>query len=198
MSCSVLRNNQKWCAYSVSVALGLSFPSLYFFFLLYVCSHYILYYFFLTLLSLYLIWLPCDIKLFEHISLNILCLANGLVLLFSSASSISNSLLLLYLSLILSSSSVFSGFLPLIFFSYMENLLHSLLSLFYHLSLLSCSPLHPYHPLPFLLLNSLSAYMSRSWGIWIPFLWLTLHPKENLFQESTSLKSVPVLVIMLS
>lgn len=135
----------KWCAYSASVALGLSFPSP--FFPLYVCSHYILYYFFLTLLSLYLIWLPCDIKLVQHISLNILPPATCLVffLLFSSALSISNSLLQLYLSLIFSSSSVFSVLIPFIFFLHGESssfppvtLLSSLFALL--LSFTSLSP----------------------------------------------------------
>lgn len=84
VSCSMLWNNQKWCAYSASVALGPSFPFLcfFFFFLIYVCSHYIPYYFFLTLLSLYLIWLHCDIKLFKCISLNIWPLATCLVSIF--------------------------------------------------------------------------------------------------------------------
>lgn len=47
--------------------------------LLYICCHYILYNLFHILLFLYLIRFPCDTKLFEHISLNILHLATCLV-----------------------------------------------------------------------------------------------------------------------
>lgn len=142
-----------------------SFPLLFFFFLPYICFHYILYYFFLTLLFLYLIWLPCDTELFEHISVNILPLATclGFFFLFSSALSTSKYLLLLYLSLILFSSSVFSAFPPSIFF--LTWRIFFILSC--HSSIISCfcSPLHPYPLLLFLLLNSLSAHMSSFWGI---------------------------------
>ena len=121
------------CLFCLSCFRSFFSYALLFFFLLYVCSHYMLYYFFLTLLSLYLIWFPCDIKLFERISLNILPLATCLdYFLFSSALSVSSSLLLLYLSLILSSSSVISGFLPLIFFIHGES------SSFSPVSLLLC------------------------------------------------------------
>lgn len=61
------------------MALGLSFPSPYFFAILYICCHYILYNFFHAILFLYLIWFPCDTILFEHICVNILHLATCLI-----------------------------------------------------------------------------------------------------------------------
>lgn len=169
-----------------------SFP-LFFFFLIYVCSHYIPYYFFLTLLSLYLIWLHCDIKLFKCISLNIWPLATCLVSIFffCSALSISNSLLLLYLFVVLPSSSIFSGFLPFFYFSFVHGVLNTLLSLLHCVFSLSDSHLHPYPHLSFPLLNPQPAYMCNTWGIWILFLWLTIHPKENNFQLSTALNWYP-------
>lgn len=118
---SVLRKNQKWCGYSQLVGLGPSFPFpfSYFFSLLYVCCHYILYYFLLTyfVFNLTSPWYET-----EHISPNILPLATYFYfVLFSSAVSISNDLLPLHLSLILSSSSIFSGFLPFTFFLHGES-----------------------------------------------------------------------------
>lgn len=116
---------------------------------------------------------------------------------FSSALSISNSLLLLYLSIVLPSSSIFSGFLPFFYFSFLDGVLNTLLSLLYYVFYLSGSHPHPYSHLSFPLLNPLPEHMCNTWGIWIPFLWLTIHSKENIFQLSTALKLVHILVFVL-
>lgn len=110
---------------------------------------------------------------------------------FCSALSISNSLLLLYLFVVLPSSSIFSGFLPFFYFSFVHGVLNTLLSLLYCVFSLSDSHLHPYPHLSFPLLNPQPAYMCNTWGIWILFLWLTIHPKENNFQLSTALNWYP-------